>query len=120
MTVDATRVGLVMNEYRYAIVEDTSISAKFPKSVPVEILTNLDATSAATLATTIFNQVSPYARSFQVVVEDVLYLEDFTTSPNRYAVTFKNHPAAGTGQTYTLIGASVDYLNNRTTLTVRG
>ena len=120
MTVDTTRVGLVLNEYRYAIVEDTSVSAKFPKSVPVEILTNLDATSAAALATTIFNQVSVYARTFEVVVEDVLFLEDFTVSPPRYAVTFKNHPAGGTGQTYTLIGASIDYLNNRTTLAVRG
>ncbi|RZF61213.1 hypothetical protein EWE75_18655 [Sphingomonas populi] len=110
----------MMQEYRYTIVEDASIKALYPAAIEIEVDTNLDASGGAALASSLWGQTNSIARQFDVEIEDVLYLDDFLTSPNRYVVSFDKHPAAGVGKTYTLIGAKIDYSANRTTLTVRG
>lgn len=120
MALDPARAALVTQDYRYAKNEDTSIKARLGSGSPeLLILTNLDATGGTALASSWFTLCSAYANTYDVQVEGVFYLEDFTTSPNRYTLSFSRHPDAGTN-TYTVIGAKIDYYANRTTLTVRG
>lgn len=119
MAIDPTRAALVTQEYRYSTNEDPSIKAKFANAREIIISTNLDQAGGAALSSAIFNATKSYARAFEVTIEDVLYLEDFTGGAPRYTVSFSRHPAAGPN-IYMVVAASIDYMNNRTTLTVRG
>lgn len=123
MAVDPARASLLVQEYRYAespgAAQGAAIQAVFAKAPVIEINTNLDTAGGQKLADEIAALSSIYARTFTVVIEDVLYPEDFTGGAPRYTLAFDRHPSAGT-DTYQVIDADVDYLNNRTTLTVRG
>jgi hypothetical protein len=96
-----------------------AIKAAYDKAPVIEVETNLDLAGASALAADLANVTTSFARTFTVLVEDVLCPEDFIGGAPRYALQFERHPMAGSG-TYTVIGAKIDYLNNRTTLTVRG
>lgn len=120
MALDPTRAALVTKEYRYSITEDSSIKALYPNASEIVLETSLDSTSGAALSSALFGVTSVYARQFEVVIEDVLFPEDFLVSPNRYVVNFSRHPAGGTTDTYTVIKAEIDYFAGTTTLTVRG
>lgn len=121
MAIDPARATLVLNERRYTAVEDATIKAYWLDAAEIVVDTNLDEAGGTALASALFGQTSTYTRVFKVVIEDVLFLEDFTAGPNRYVLDLgTRHPAAGTSTTYTVIAAQIDYLGNRTTLTVRG
>jgi len=123
MAVDPSRAALVVQEYRYAESPSASaqaaIKAVYDKAIIIEVTTNLDATGGAALAADLAGATTTFARTYNVVVEDVLYPEDFKGGAPRYTLNFDRHPASGTG-IYQIVGAKIDYLNNRTTLTVRG
>ncbi len=123
MAVDPSRALLVVKEYRYAespnSTAQANIKAVYNKAPSIEIDTNLAETGALALADDLAAITTGFARVFTVYVEDVLYPEDFLGGSPRYTLNFERHASAGAG-TYTVIGAKIDYLNNRTILTVRG
>ncbi|THD35716.1 MAG: hypothetical protein E7773_10235 [Sphingomonas sp.] len=120
MPVDPTRAALVTREHQYSIYQDTSVLSRWPNSQPIVLDTNLDATAGDALASATFAASSAGAKVFQVTVEGGAFLEDFADSPPRFTVYFDNHPAAGSGNTYTVIGVQIDPLADRTIYTVRG
>lgn len=123
MALDPARASLIVQEYRY--VESPSgaaqaaIKAVYDKAEVIEIATNLDEAGANLLAADLTQMTTSFARVFSVLVEDVLYPEDFTGGAPRYTLQFSRHASTGTGP-YQVIGAKIDYLNNRTILSVRG
>lgn len=119
MALDPARAALVMQEYRYSIVEDASIRAAYPNATEVVITTNRDLAGGSALAASLYAQTSGTARVYSVTIEDVLYAEDWITAPNRYTLSFDRHPGTG-GRVYTLIKSEIDYLAGTTVLTVRG
>lgn len=123
MAVDPSRAALIVSEYRYAeapgAAAAATIKATFDKAPVIEIATNLDSGGAQKLADEIAALSSVYARTFRVTIEDVLYPEDFTGGAPRYTLDFERHPSAG-NNVYQVIDCDVDYMNNRTILTVRG
>ena len=123
MAVDPSRAVLVVKPFRFvespSATAQAAVKAIYDKAPVVEIETNLDEAGATALASDLAAMTTPFARTFNVVIEDVLYPEDFIGGALRYTLQFERHPMAGTNS-YTVVGAKIDYLNNRTTLTVRG
>lgn len=123
MAVDPNRAALVTQEYRYATApnasESAAIKAQYNKAKVIEVQTNLDAVGGAGLAADIASLTSKFVRSFTFVVEGVLYPEDFIGGAPRYTLDFDRYVSIGTNP-YAVVGMKVDYINNLTTLTVRG
>lgn len=120
MTIDPARAALVSQAYRYATNEDAMIFANSAgQAIEITIDTNLDATGGAAMSNAVFLATKNQAQTFTLDIEDVMFLEDWGTAPARYTLNFSRHPATGNAA-YTVIGATVDYFANTTTLTVRG
>lgn len=120
MALNAARAALVLREYRYAIAQDATVKARFPEAREVVIETNLDENGGATLANSVMSLTKTLPKVYDIPIVGILFLEDFTNGPARYTVTLQHHPAASEKAVYTLIGARIDYGQNRTVLKVLG
>lgn len=120
MALDPNRAALVLNEYRYYTPADNvGLKSLYPNATEIVITTNLDADGATALGNSLASQCGVVARAFSFDIVGVLWPEDWMTSPQRYTLTFANHPASA-GATYTLVSVKVQYGKGTATLTVRG
>lgn len=118
MPIDPSRATFVQNEFRIESATDFSVKAKYSNAQIVEISTQLDQASAATLASTMLAETKIPALTFTLTITGTIALEEFAGTVNRYVVTFAKFGVVN--RTMKLIGAKTDWLNNRTTITVRG
>lgn len=123
MAIDPTRAALVLEEYRYASApsasESAAIKAKYEKAKVIEVQTNLDSDGGAALAADIAALTSKFVRTFTVQVDGVFFPEDFLGGAPRYKLEFDRFVSVGANP-YMVVQADPDYLNDLTTLTVRG
>lgn len=118
MSIDPTRAAFVMKPLRYAVAEDAAIKAAYPNAEEFVIDSQLSQSHAAALAPSFLNEVKLPARVFQVTIDTALSADNFTGGLPRYLATFPEFELIA--RTCKVISCEIDYLNDRTTMVVRG
>lgn len=118
MSIDPTRAPFVLQEFRFETVENLTVKATYPAARELSHLTHMDAASAATLATNLFNESSVAADAFKVIVEGTYTLNDIEGGPLRFILDMPTY--ATDGRTYKVTAFECDHMANRTTFEVRG
>lgn len=108
----------VMQPYRYESDEDATIKATYKNAEEMIFETNLDGTTAAALATKIFNVVSGFAEAYSVTVEGVYTSDMFEGGPPLWTLT--DNSLKTDGRTFRTVGTSVNWMENTTTFVIRG
>lgn len=118
MAIDPTRAIFAKREYRYIERSDPAVLAKYPAAVEVEIPANLSEASATALADAILAAAKNPAMAFETTIEQLIYLDDLDGSPPTFQVYADEY--AATGRVVRVEEIQTDWLNNTTTLLVRG
>jgi hypothetical protein len=118
MAIDPNKAAFVKQPYRYSAAEDTSIKTKYPTAREMVLNTNLTGTSAAALATSLFNAFKDAGLAFEIETEGTISLNSFGSSPPRFSCTFPEYGVAD--RVMTTVAAETDPLANRASATVRG
>jgi predicted nicotinamide N-methyase len=112
------RAAMVRQEFRYQEVSDGTTQSLYKHADVVELPTNMDATSASGLAATILAALKGHAMAWEVEIDGILNLEDFDLTVNQYTLSAPLYSTDN--RTYKLVNADIDYVNNVTTLRIRG
>jgi|ERR1043166_5451084 hypothetical protein len=115
--MDYARAAFVQQDYRYKIAEDLGVRAAYGNSRELVIDTQLSASDANTLATALLAALKSQSREFEVELGTILTTDDFAGSVPRFSCTFDKYGVSGV--TFRVVGAQIDYLNQRTTVTLR-
>lgn len=116
---DANRAAFVRNEYRYETRSDSSVQARYPGAVETVIDTQLDQTSAASLATAYFAEFSQPAAVYSTEIQRSFKLSDLAGAIPRYIIADADFPLLS-GKAMRLVEMQTDPVLERTELKVRG
>ncbi|NML04266.1 hypothetical protein [Sphingomonas sp. G-3-2-10] len=119
MTVsDPNRAAFVTNEYRYATPTPAyAVKARNPSSRDITIETQIDAASAAAIASKYLAENS-LPRAFEFEIADILTPDDFVGGPPSFIL--EGLGALSDGRTLKIVSASVNETAGTTLVQVRG
>ncbi len=114
---DTNRAAFVQQEYRYATKPDNTVLARNKSARAVEVITNLDQSSAESLAAAILAD-NGNPRAFEIVTQGVTFLDSFNGGVPSFSLNF---PKFNTNnRVVKVIGFTSDFETNTTTWQVRG
>jgi hypothetical protein len=117
MTVDANRVAIVQQPFRYTEAKDAAILARNPDALIVRLDTNLTYEAAVIRATDEL-EANKGARVFELKVHALIHFDDFVGGPPSFSFTSEQDKCFN--RVMRVVGCACDTNTLTTTLRLRG
>jgi hypothetical protein len=107
----------IRQEYRTQEAHDSTVKARFVNARQVSIDTDLDGTTAKTVANDYLATYGKPMMAFDIEIDGTVELDAFIPAPPQYVVTIANFCTA---RTMRVVGINVNEFEGTSTITVMG
>lgn len=121
MAIDANRGAFVKEEWRWEEELAADVLAIQPNARTIKLETNLDLAAAKVIAVELLSDLKHVGQAYNITLQGVGIIKgaDFIGSPPTFSCNFPDWPVKQTDKLM-LIGYAEDFVNNATTITIKG